>query len=74
MERILSAADAAKVVGVSKTTMAEWCERGYVPKAQKVSRFWAIPESSIELINKPRMGRPRKKKEYHTENDNTKQA
>ncbi len=61
MERILSAADAAKIAKVSKTTMSEWCERGYVPNAQKVSRFWAIPESSLELINRPRMGRPKKK-------------
>lgn len=60
MENLLNATEAGKAVGVSKTTMADWCERGFVPGAQKVGRTWVIPESSLELINRPKMGRPTK--------------
>ncbi len=67
MERILTATEAAKIVGVSKMTMSEWCQRGYVPNVQKVSIYWAIPESSLDLIDRPRMGRPRKREEEQEE-------
>jgi predicted site-specific integrase-resolvase len=60
MENLLNATQAAKIYGVSKMTMAEWCDRGYVPGAQKVGRTWVIPESSLEKIDRPDMGRPPK--------------
>lgn len=60
MENLLNATQAAKIYGVSKMTMAEWCDRGYVPGAQKVGRTWVIPESSLSKIERPDMGRPSK--------------
>ncbi len=60
MESLLNATEAGIAYGVSKTTMADWCERGFVPGAQKVGRTWVIPESSLERIERPRMGRPLK--------------
>lgn len=60
METIFNAKQAGDLVGVSKTTMADWCERGFVPGAQKVGRIWAIPESSLDKIDRPPMGRPPK--------------
>jgi predicted site-specific integrase-resolvase len=60
MENLLNATQAAKIYGVSKMTMSEWCDRGYVPGAQKVGRTWVIPESSLDKIQRPDMGRPTK--------------
>jgi hypothetical protein len=60
MENLLNATEAGVVYGVSKTTMADWCERGLVPGAQKVGRTWVIPASSLDKIDRPRMGRPPK--------------
>ena len=58
MENLLNAKEAGNIIGVSKTTMADWCERGLVPGAQRVGRTWVIPESSLDKIDRPKMGRP----------------
>ena len=59
MDNLLNATEAGLIVGVSKTTMADWCDRGFVPGAQKVGRTWVIPESSLDKIERPKMGRPK---------------
>lgn len=69
MENLLNATQAADIVGVSKMTMAEWCARGYVPRAQKVGKTWIIPESSLHLIERPEMGRPPKENGNGREHD-----
>lgn len=58
MENLITAREAAKRLGLSRTTLAEWCKMGIVPNAQKVGREWAIPESSLSRIERPKMGRP----------------
>jgi excisionase family DNA binding protein len=64
MENLITATEAARRYGVSTQTMVNWLQQGRVPNAQKVGREWAIPESALEQIERPKMGRP-------TENDNS---
>ncbi|MCB8992083.1 MAG: helix-turn-helix domain-containing protein [Ardenticatenaceae bacterium] len=58
MDNLISARQAAKLLGVSRTTVSEWCQKGIIRNAQKVGATWAIPVSSLEDIERPKMGRP----------------
>jgi len=60
MNKFLNATEAAFLLGVSKTTVADWCQRGFVPGAEKVGTIWIIPKDSLGKIDRPQMGRPPK--------------
>ncbi|NLL36369.1 MAG: helix-turn-helix domain-containing protein [Fretibacterium sp.] len=47
MEKLYSAAEAAKVLGVSRRHVLNLCRDGTLPRAQKVGNTWAIPASSL---------------------------
>ena len=57
MDNLITAAEAAQLLGVSDQTVINWLRRGIIV-GQKVGRTWAIPESSLENIERPKMGRP----------------
>lgn len=59
---LLTALEAAERLGVSSWTIGVWAKEGRIPNAQKVGQVWAIPEESLEKIDFPKMGRPRKKR------------
>lgn len=48
MEVLLSATEAAKVMGLSRRQVGELCRRGKLPGARKVGLNWAIPMESVE--------------------------
>jgi excisionase family DNA binding protein len=60
MENFLTATEAANKMHVSDQTMINWINQGRVPGVQKVGRTWIVPESSLQKIEQPRMGRPPK--------------
>lgn len=60
MDKLLSARGAGKILGVSGATVATWCREGRVPGAFMLDESrWAIPESSLDNIDRPKMGRPK---------------
>lgn len=58
MDNLLSASEVGRRLDVSAQTVINWCNQGRVPGAKKVVTVWLIPENSIELIERPKMGRP----------------
>lgn len=60
MDELITAAEAGRLIGVSRTTMAKYCTRGLVPGAKKVATVWLVPVASLELIERPNNGRPHK--------------
>lgn len=60
MDNLLSASEVGRRLDVSAQTVINWCNQGRVPGAKKVVTVWLIPENSIELIERPKMGRPLK--------------
>lgn len=60
MDTLINATEAANLMGVSDQTFLNWIKQGRVPDAQKVGRTWIIPKSSLNEIDVPQMGRPRK--------------
>jgi predicted site-specific integrase-resolvase len=54
----------AEMLDIPRTTLGTYCNKGKVPGARKIKHpngdYWVIPESSIPLIPKPKMGRPKK--------------
>jgi excisionase family DNA binding protein len=60
MNILLTATEVAERLGVSDQAVLNWIKDGRVPGAQKVGRTWVIPEDSLELIERPSMGRPPK--------------
>ncbi len=59
MENYLSARGAGKILGVSGVTVSTWCKQGRIPGAIKMqANMWLIPESSLDKIDRPKMGRP----------------
>lgn len=68
MENLINATQAADHIGVSLTTLADWCRRGLVPGATKLGNMWLIPIASLERIERPKMGRPASKDEKSPEN------
>lgn len=63
-ERLYSTGQAAEALGVSWQTINRWCKAGVLPNAQKVGEppraFWVIPQSDLDHVVRPRIGRPRK--------------
>lgn len=58
MNNLMTATEVANFLGVSDQAVINWIHEGRVPDAQKVGRTWAIPESSLDKIDRPKMGRP----------------
>jgi len=58
MEKYINATQAAEEIGVSLTTLSDYCKRGIVPGAYKLGNMWLIPVDSLTLIERPKMGRP----------------
>lgn len=67
MANELTPAQAAKRLGVGKSTVQLWCKRGDVfPHARlektPLGEVYLIPESDLKNFTPPKMGRPAKKK------------
>jgi excisionase family DNA binding protein len=63
----LTPSQAAKRLGVGKSTVQLWCKRGDVfPNARlqttPLGDVYQIPESDLVVFTPPKMGRPAKKK------------
>ena len=56
----MTATEVAERLEVSDQAVLNWISQGRIPGAQKVGRTWAIPESSLDKIDRPPMGRPPK--------------
>ncbi len=63
MQNLISASEAARRLQVAQTTFSGWIRDGRVPGAIKVANMWLVPDNlTLDDINRPRMGRPRKKR------------
>ena len=51
--RLLTTAEVAERLGVSRSTVLNWCKAGYVQAVQYPSGQWRIPASEIERILTP---------------------
>jgi len=58
----VNSAQAAAIIGVSDQTFLNWIKKGRVDGVLRVGRVWLIPRSSLDNIEPPKQGRPRKKK------------
>ncbi|HFE67145.1 MAG TPA: DNA-binding protein [Chloroflexi bacterium] len=63
MSNLISASEAARRLNVSQASISRWIRDGRVPGAIKVANMWLVPDNlTLDDINRPRMGRPRKKR------------
>jgi hypothetical protein len=71
MSNLITASEAGRRLDVSAQTIINWCNHGRVPGAMKLATIWVIPEDSLELIERPSMGRPPKENgnKEHMEGD-----
>lgn len=60
MDNLITASEAATLLGVSDQTVINWLKQGRI-KGQKVGRTWAIPQTALEKVERPKMGRPPEK-------------
>lgn len=57
----MSASKTADRLGIPQTTLTYWLRDGRVPRAEKISGMWLIPDDiTLDDIDVPSMGRPPK--------------
>ena len=65
-DKVMTSAEAAKVLGAKHVTVSQLCQHGKIP-AIKVANRWLIPKAALDAFAKdyiPRKGRPRTKRKY----------
>jgi len=66
METLLTTGEAAKILGVSHSTVRGYIRRGVLPVARRVTnRLLLVDRTEVERIkaNPPQVGRPRKERQ-----------
>ena len=56
--QIINVKEAAQRLGVSIQTARLWCSKGLIPGAKKIGRDWMIPVEALDMIERPKLGRP----------------
>ena len=62
MGKLLTTAEAAKLLGASARTVRGWALAGLLPAVQIGARDWVFTEAAVRAFVRPPMGRPRKPK------------
>lgn len=63
---LLTTAAAAARLGVPRSTVQDWCQKGRFPNATKIGRDWMIPEADVERMERPARGWPKGKRRKQT--------
>ena len=56
MEQYLTTEQAAKLKGVSQSSMARWCADGWLKRCVKVGKTWLIDKAELETFEPPKRG------------------
>lgn len=56
MEELLSASQAAEMLGLSKATVIRWLNAGKLP-GQRIGNGWAVPAAAVAAASNPPAGR-----------------
>jgi hypothetical protein len=62
-DNLLTTDEAAAIKGVTSATIINWAKAGRIPGATKKWGRWFIPRESLEVVEPPRVGRPKDGKE-----------